>query len=233
MATSRPSSSLPLPNRRSVRAWAAVQLGRLRRHAVVSVVVSLVVVVGTIGAFTTAIDQARGWSLDRCRATGLCAPPPPEWLVGNLTEVRLGAANVPESQAFAERNLPTPTGLPALEAAWPGQFITYRVEFRGLIGSVCLTKWTLLNAVTGERVLDQWANETGRRRWATIHARAYPDSRWLVEADQEDEAVGTLWVPYLAPGRYQVEVELLDARGEYLDIERTPAFTVKPADLPS
>jgi hypothetical protein len=53
-----------------------------------------------------------------------------------------------------------------------------------------------------------------------------------VEADLQDEAVGTLWVPYLAPGSYQVEVELLDDRGEYLDIERTPPFTVKQEDLP-
>jgi hypothetical protein len=29
-----------------------------------------------------------------------------------------------------------------------------------------------------------------------------------------------------------VEVELLDADGEFLDIERTPAFTVTEDDLP-
>jgi hypothetical protein len=159
-------------------------------------------------------------------------PLPPEWLVGNLTEVRLGAANVPQAQAYPERDIPIPADLPANEAAWPGRFITYRVEFRGLVGSVCLMRWTLLNARTGERVVDQWAAEQERRRWITVHAKAYPDSRWLVEADEQDVAIGTLWVPYLAPGSYRVEVELKDSRGEYLDIERTPVFTVSEEDLP-
>ncbi len=232
MESSSPSPRVRLPKPSARRAWPTVQLDRVRRHPFVSIVVSVVTVVGALGAFTDALDVGFDWSLERCRAIGLCAPLPPNWLVGDLSEVRLGAENIPQTQAFTERELPIPTNLPPREATWPGRFITYRVEFRGMVGNMCLVEWTLLDAATGERVVDRWADEDARRRWATIHARAYPDSRWQVEADKRDAAVGTLWVPYLAPGRYQVEVELVDARGEYLDIERTPPFTVTEENLP-
>lgn len=232
MNATSPPPRVPLPKQSAPRAWAAIQLERVRRHPFVSIVVSAITVVGALGAFTDALDLTLSWSLDRCRAVGVCAPPPPNWLVGNLSEVRLGAANIPQTQAFTERELPVPTRLPPREATWPGQFITYRVEFRGMVGNVCFVEWTLIDAATGERIVDRWASEDARNGWATIHARAYPDSRWQVEADKRDAAVGTLWVPYLAPGSYQVEVELVDARGEYLDIERTPPFTVTEEDLP-
>ena len=72
----------------------------------------------------------------------------------------------------------------------------------------------------------------GNQQWKTIHTRAFPDTHWRVEADHVDAAIGTLWVPYVAPGRFVVEVELVDADGQYLDIERTPVFTVTEDDLP-
>ena len=214
------------------RNWVEHQADRVRRHAAVSVILFTITFVAALGAFTDALDGMFTRAQDGCRAIGLCEPLPPLWLVGNLTEVRLGAANIPLVEAYTEGEDPVPTDLPPRIAAWPGRFITYRVEFRGLIGTECFMRWTLLDAVTEERVVDRWSVEQGRSRWETVHADAYPDGKWTVEADHQDAAVGTLWVPYLAPGAFRVEVELRNARGVYLDIERTPAFTVTAEDLP-
>ncbi|MDF3016960.1 MAG: hypothetical protein K0R44_2185 [Thermomicrobiales bacterium] len=151
--------------------------------------------------------------------------PPPDTLAGSLTEVRLGA-KVPQAAAWLERDLATPESLTAEDAAWPGQLISYRVEFRGFGSAKCPVKWTLLDAATGERVVD---NQYG---WKTVHATAYPDSKWEVEATEEDANVGLMWIPYVAPGTFVVEVELLDPSGVHLDIERTPPFTVLEGTLP-
>lgn len=204
--------------------WVETQASRVKRHGWFTALAIIFTTVASLGAFTDALDWTLSGLQGPCQKVRLCDPPPPEWLVGTLTEVRLGAANVPQAAAWAERSLATPSELTQGDLAWPGRFVTYRVEFRGLVDAVCFVRWTLLDAVSEERV-------QGRHGWKTIHARAFPDSRWTVEANQEDAAIGTLWVPYLAPGTFVVEVELLNADGQYLDIERTPPFTVTEDDL--
>jgi hypothetical protein len=187
------------------------------------------IVAAVIGfaTFTEALDGLLVRIVDRCRVIGICDPLPPAELVGTLTEVRVRAANAPQIAAWTERNLATPEGLAPEDASWPGQLITYRVEFQGLEDSVCRVQWTLINADTGERVIDD------RYGWVTVHANAYPDSSWAVEATSQDANIGVLWVPNIATGRFMVEVELLDPDGIYLDIERTPPFTVAERDLPT
>jgi hypothetical protein len=214
------------------RNWLEIHLDRIKRHVGFTTLGIVFTVVVALGAFTDALAWTVAWGSDRCRAIGVCAPLPPMWLVGTLTEVRLGASNVSQAVAWAEGNLATPAAMPPREAVWPGRFVTYRVEFRGLVGAVCFVRWTLLDATTGERIEDRWNPEDKRTRWMTVHAPAFPDTRWTVEANQQDAATGTLWVPYVAPGSFVVEVELLDGDGEYLDIERTPVFTVTEDDLP-
>ena len=223
----------PPGNQEPPRNWVEIHVDRIKRHVGFTTLGIAFTLVVALGAFTDALSWTVAWSLDRCREIGVCDPPPPMWLVGNLTEVRLGAANVPQATAWSERDLATPTSLTADGAAWPGRFVTYRVEFRGLVGTECFVRWTLLNAFTGERVTEGLPTVDGKHTFKTVHAKAYPDSRWKVEANQLDVAIGTLWVPYLVPGSFIVEVELLDGDGEYLDIERTPAFPVTEDDLPA
>lgn len=179
-----------------------------------------------LGTFSEALDGALDRLEDRCRQFELCNPLPPAVLVGTLTEVRPGAAKVPQAVAWAERGLATPTTLTKQDAAWPGRLVTYRVEFRGLGDALCSVRWTLLDAASGQRVADDRSN------WRTVHAPAFPDSRWKVEAAEEDANVGLIWVPYVAAGRFVVEVELLDPGGVHLDVERTVAFVVAADDLP-
>ena len=223
-----PGKQDPSPSRNRIE----THLDRIRRHAGFTSIGVVVTAVIALGAFTDALEVIGTWSVNRCRELGVCEPLPPTWLVGTLTEVRLGATNVPQAVAWAEGNVATPADMTPREAGWPGRFVTYRVEFRGLVGAVCFVRWTLLDADSGERVEDRWNPTDQRKRWITVHANAFPDTRWRVEADQQDAAIGAIWVPYVAPGRFVVEVELLDEDGEYLDIERTPVFTVTEDDLP-
>jgi hypothetical protein len=54
-----------------------------------------------------------------------------------------------------------------------------------------------------------------------------------VEARETDVNVGFAWVPYVAPGTYFVEIELLNDDGIHLDLERTDTFDVAPNELPA
>jgi hypothetical protein len=205
----------------------------LGRNGVIGVVVAVVLGLST---FTESLDGLFERAQDRCREFGPCDPiptppptptPPPNYIVGTLTEVRMGAARVPQIVAWQERSLATPEGLTQADATWPGRLVTYRVAFRGLARVVCPVRWTLLDARTGERVVDS------RYGWITVHAPAFPDSQWSAEAVVEDAAVGVFWVPYVASGTFVVEVELLNPAGIPLDVERTEEFTVSDADLSS
>jgi hypothetical protein len=88
-------------------------------------------------------------------------------------------------------------------------------------------RWTLYDATTGRRV------PNGTAGWQTIHAPAFPDGNWVVEARETDVNVGFAWVPYVAPGTYFVEIELLNDDGIHLDLERTDTFDVAPNELPA
>jgi hypothetical protein len=207
------------------RAWRG-----LGRGGVLGVLVAFVLGLGT---FTAALDGLFERMGDRCREFGPCDPvpptptAPPPFLVGTLSEVRLGAARVPQLVAWTERGLATPEGLSAQDAAWPGRLVTYRVELRGLAGAECRVRWTLLDAASGERVVD------ARYGWVTVDAVAFPDSKWTAQAPEEDVNVGLFWVPYVAPGAFVVEVELLNPDGVHLDVERTEEFVVAADDLPA
>jgi hypothetical protein len=194
----------------------------------------LSIVIG-FAAFTAAVLTLFDRGVEGCRAVGACPAltptptAPPSFLVGTLTEVRLGAPRVPLAAVYDDRDLATPA-----ESDWAngrgarrGQVLTYRVEFRGMGEAVCRVRWTLYDVATGERVPD------GTGGFKTGRAQAWPDSQWTVVAAEEDANVGLLWVPYVAAGTFVVEIELLDSRGVPLDVERSEPFTVDQRDLPA
>jgi hypothetical protein len=223
MGDAAPRSSANRSQQTGLAAWLPGVGQRLREFGGKAALTGLLALVVGLGTFTEALDGVITRVELRCHQFGPCAPLPPPYLVGALTNVRLGAANVPQLAAWQERNLATPPGLTAQDAKWPGRFITY---LHGLANAVCLVRWTLLDAVTDERVVDD------RYGWKTVHAIAYPDSNWTAQAVDQDINVGTLWVPYVAAGTFVVEVELLDPHGIPLDVEPTPPFTVAADDLP-
>jgi hypothetical protein len=207
--------------------WVESLAARVRRLGCFSAVAILFSFVVAIGTFTDTLDGVFTRVQERCREFGPCEPlptAPPKTLVGSLSDIRLGAPRIPQVTVWMERGLATPSSLTDVDLAWPGRFITYRVEFRGYGNATSTVRWTLINAETGERVA---ARQYG---WPTVKVLG---SEWKVHASELDSGIGEIWVPYGIPGNYLVELELIGPGGVILDLERSDPFTVSGEDLPS
>lgn len=207
--------------------WWVRDIPRLRGYGWKRILAWLVGLVGTLAVLTSNLNLLFDPVLDGCREIGICDALPPPVLVGTLSEVRVGAAHLTLREAYLDGNASGVENVSPEDLEWPGQLITYRVEFQGLEKATCSVKWTLYDANTGRRV----PNGTSTT-WKTVHALAFPNGRWTVEAYESDVIVGLIWVPYVAEGTFVVEIELVNESGARLDLERSGEFEVSDQDVP-
>ncbi|MGH2351165.1 MAG: CHAT domain-containing protein, partial [Chloroflexota bacterium] len=174
-----------------------------------------------------ALVQTGALSFSREQAVSTEPPAPtvaPAVFGATMSDVHFAAPNVALGDAYRVRPRldPEVDGISPEQLDQPGQLVTYRIDFRGLRGRECAVTWTLFNATTGEPV--------SNGAWITNDAAAWPDGFWTPEADQ-DTVQGEVWVPHVAPGEYDVELEVYDDRGILLDLERAKDPDGQPASF--
>jgi hypothetical protein len=204
--------------------WLTRIRAKVRTHGWLALVIAAVTTFGTLSAAAGNAGELVGSLHDGCRFVRICSPEPPPRLIGSLSELRIGPPGVTMQEAYLQRGGDAAELL--VDGDWPGQLVTYRLEYQGSYQATCTIAWTLYDAHTGERLPEFISG------WDTRHVPAFPDRRWTKEAGDTDVNVGVIWVPYVQPGTFVLEIALLNPAEVLLDLERTEPFEVAAQDVP-
>jgi hypothetical protein len=170
---------------------------------------SLAAVVAAIGLLVnlTSLADWIGHKLD---------PPSPPKIDTRLLEGRLSREHVPLADYLRDTGQPL-SGLSAAERREPGLEFTVRVRFEGVEGRRFPLVWTLY--------------DVAHRR--PVSAELYRQEAAVFEPKSSNHARRwTIWVPYASrPGRYRLDLVLLDEKRQPVDELSTDAFRLD--EIPS
>jgi hypothetical protein len=143
-------------------------------------------------------------------------PSPTADISGAISDIQLGTENISLGDVY-RRQSQSPAANRVDQLNTKGLLINFKCTFGGGLSNQSVSiRWTLHEA-NGHTIPPNGI-------WETDRAKGWPTSGFLVQGPN-DNAEGSIWIPYIAQGRFYVEIELT-TQNSVLDLKSTPEFDV-------